>query len=199
MREESSPVNEAASFGSRTPVDEAASFVESGPTAEEAMHETRRIPAWLVLPGILAILLVGILAGRMMRPPEVREGGPTAAPTSSPDENWQPSPRPQGETVSLTVDFGNGAQKRIEALAWSEGMTVLKALEQAAEFRPGIAFAYKDSGEMAFVTTIDGLANAGAGGGYWIYEVNGEKAAKSAGVQSLAPGDALLWRYAVPE
>jgi hypothetical protein len=163
------------------------------------MHETRRIPAWLVLPGILALVLVGMLAGRLMRPPEVREGGPVASPARSPNENWTPSPRPQGESISLAIDFGNGAQKRFEALPWSEAMTVLQALEQAAEFRPGISFAYKDSGEMTFVTAIDGLKNAGAGGGNWVYEINGEMATKSAGVQELSPGDTLLWRYAAPE
>ena len=165
--------------------------------AKEAMHEERRIPAWLVVPGILALVLLGILAGRMTRPPEIREGPLDAA--VRPDGNWTPSPRPEGETFSLTVDFGNGVEKRFKALPWSESLTVLEGLQAAAEFQPGVTFAYRDTGEDAFVTAIDGLSNAGAEGGNWIYEINGEKAMRSAGVQTLRPGDALLWRYSVPE
>lgn len=165
--------------------------------ADEVIREPRRIPAWLVLPGILAILLVGMLAGRMMRPPEVREGEPAGAAAQT--DEWEPSPEPAGDTVLFAVDFSNGARKEIAALPWREGLTVLEAMQEAARFRPGITFTHTGSGEMTFVTAIDGLKNAGADGGNWIYEVNGEKATKSAGIQTLQPKDALLWRYALPE
>jgi hypothetical protein len=165
--------------------------------AEEAMHEQRRIPAWLVLPGILAIVLVGVLAGQMMRPPEVQEGElPDGSPAAA---DWRPTPPPEGQTFSLAIDFGNGVRKEFAALAWTEGMTVLEALQAATRFRPGVAFSHQGAGESAFVTSIDGLKNAGAGGGNWIYEVNGEKATQSSGVQTLQASDALLWRYAPPE
>jgi hypothetical protein len=172
--------------------------MSSHPTdhVEEAMREPRRIPAWLVLPGILAVVLVAILAGRLLRPPlgEDDARGPLVS-----GADWTPSPPPQGEVISLTVDFGNGAQKRLAALPWRNGLTVLDALQEAEKFRPGITFAFQGAGETVFVTAIDGLKNAGAHGGNWVYEVNGEKATRSAGIQALSPGDALLWRYAPPE
>lgn len=161
------------------------------------MHEQRKIPAWLVLPGILALVLLGILADRAMRPVDVREGPADAAPEL--DAVGTPSPRPQGETFSLTIEFGNGAEMRFESLPWRDRMTVLEGLQAAGEFRPGITFSRRGAGETAFVTAIEGLKNAGADGGNWIYEINGEKAMRSAGAQTLQSGDALLWRYSLPE
>jgi len=167
---------------------------ESAESAERAAHQRAGLPAWLVLPGMLALVLVGLLAGRWIWPPEeIREGPGDPASRSASDR--QPSPRPQGATVSVAIDFGNGAERRFAALPWREGMTVLEAMQAAGDFHPGVTIAYRGDGDTAFMTAIDGVANAGAGGGNWIYEINGEKPTESMGLATLEPGDALLWRY----
>lgn len=143
---------------------------------------------------MLALVLVGLLAGRWIWPAgDVRVGAGGPASPSAPE--GQPSPRPEGPTVSLTIDFGNGVERRYAALPWREGMTVLDAMRAAAEFRPGLTFAYRGEGESAFLTAIDGTANAGADGGNWVYEINDEKASESMGLATLEPADAVLWRY----
>ena len=72
-------------------------------------------------------------------------------------------------------------------------------MQAAAEYRPGLSYAYDGQGETAFVTAIDGLRIAGADGGNWVYTINGEKATRSAGIQTVQPGDAVLWHYSMPE
>jgi hypothetical protein len=146
---------------------------------------------------MLALVLTGILVVRLAPPRQTAE--PESANPPAADADWTPSQRPRGETFSLTVDFGNGAEMRFAALRWRERMTVLDAMQAAADFRPGITFTHQGSDATAFLTTIDGLKNAGAGGGNWLYEVNGEKASVGIGVRTLAPRDALLWRYTSPE
>jgi len=160
---------------------------------ERAMYEPRRIPTWLVLPVMLALVLIGVLAGRMTQ--NVQQ--PTQIPgwNNVNGQSWTPTPRPTGDTVSLAIEYGNGASKRFKALSWQRGMTVHELLIAATEFRPPISAAVKGTGEMAFVTSIDGLENAGADGGNWIYQVNGEKATVGMGARKLEPGDDVLWKF----
>lgn len=49
----------------------------------------------------------------------------------------------------------------------------------------------------AYVTSVDGLASEGSNG--WVYTVNGESAAVSAGDYTLADGDTVAWSYYVAE
>ena len=101
---------------------------------------------------------------------------------------------PADKSIKLTIDYGDGVQKVFVALPWKEKLTVLAALEAAQKHPRGIKLAYQGSGERAFVTAIDDVKNEGRGKN-WLYEVNGERAEKSAGVYELSAGDAVLWRF----
>ena len=119
---------------------------------------------------------------------------------SAPSENlslpWIPSPKAEGETVALEVDFGNGAKKQLEALAWKPGMTVGDLMDSAQSFRPGITFQQIGEGESGFLTTLDGLANEGLGGRNWHYKVDGKHSEVSFCLQPIEAGSRVLWTFA---
>src|SRR5258708_4648102 len=76
----------------------------------------------------------------------------------------RPSPKPVSapaaatQTVQLTIDYGDGGQKRLTALAWRDGTTVLDLLEAAKAHPHGITFTKRGSGQATLVTKIDDLA-----------------------------------------
>jgi hypothetical protein len=109
--------------------------------------------------------------------------------------DWQPSPQPTGETVSLTIDFGNGASKEFAALPWRPEMTVADLLEAARQFRPGLGFKQIGEGASGFLSALDGLANQGAGGRNWIYQVDGRHAHVSFCLEKIEPGMHILWTF----
>lgn len=102
------------------------------------------------------------------------------------------------KTVTLIIDFGDGFEKRYTALAWRHGLTALGALE-AAKSHPRVPLAFESTGSdvMAFVKSIDGVANEGAQGAKrnWLFSVNGTFADKSAGVFILSAGDTVRWHF----
>lgn len=95
--------------------------------------------------------------------------------------------------IELTIDYGDGVEKRFKALPWTEGLTVLEALQAADKHPRGIELAFRGSGSTSFVYRIDDLENRGAKG--WTYQVDGQAAKKSAGVSSLRPGSKVLWKF----
>jgi len=97
--------------------------------------------------------------------------------------------------VSLSVDYGDGSEKRFTALAWTDGMTVLDALQAAAKHPRGITFKHRSSGATAFVSQIDDVANAGGAAKNWRFHVNGKLADQSCGVFTLKAGEAVLWKF----
>ncbi len=97
-------------------------------------------------------------------------------------------------TVELTIDYGDGVQKRFPAILFRAGMTVLDALQDAQKHPRGIRFEHRGSGETAFVSKIDDLANEGRGRN-WTYGVNDKKADRSCGVFSLTAGDRVVWKF----
>jgi hypothetical protein len=100
----------------------------------------------------------------------------------------------EGSLVELTIDYGDGAQKRFTALTWKEKMTVYDALKQASQHRRGIKETHTGSGESLFVSSIDDVKNEGVGRN-WLFEVNGAKADRSSGIYQLKAGDSVLWRF----
>jgi hypothetical protein len=116
----------------------------------------------------------------------------SAAPSSG---SWTPAPQPQGETVSLAIDFGNGARREFAALAYSDGMTVGDLMRQARDFRPAIRFDQKGAGKMSFLTSLENVANEGAAGRNWLYSVDGQTGSVSFEVQPLQAGAAVLWEF----
>jgi hypothetical protein len=118
---------------------------------------------------------------------------------TSPAAAWTPSLLPEGETVGLKIDFGNGASKDIAALPWQAGMTLEMLMHKAADFRPGITFTQQGSGELGFLTSLDGLGNQGPAGRNWQYRVNDKHGQMSFCLQPLKPGDQVLWGFASGE
>ena len=100
-------------------------------------------------------------------------------------------------TVRLVVDYGDGVQVHVTALAWREGMTVLDAMTAAQAHRRGISFIHHGSGSTAMVTKIGDLKNEGGSGQSknWLYSVNDKPGEVGAGVAKLKPGDVVLWKF----
>jgi hypothetical protein len=145
------------------------------------------------------LLIVAAIAGALLatfRPD--RTGDAPVQPQAPATQNaqpWTPAPRPEGETVSLTIDFGNGASRRWEALPFVPGMTLAGLMEEARRFQPSLVFTQRGEGKLAFLTSLEGVANEGGAGRYWIYSINGDDGQVSFAVQELEPGDAVLWEF----
>ncbi|MCA9235549.1 MAG: DUF4430 domain-containing protein [Planctomycetales bacterium] len=148
------------------------------------------------LPALLAAL-VGVIATigwiqRNDQPPG--DSSPPHGQLAA--EAWTPTPRPTGATVSLTIDFGNGARRQFDALPWHSGATIADAMQAARAFRPGIAYVQQGEGAAAFVTALEGVESEGAGGRYWQILVNDEPINESMGAHAIEAGDRILWRFA---
>ena len=98
------------------------------------------------------------------------------------------------KTVSLVVNFGDGAEKHLNRLPWREGMTVLDVMSSAARHPRGVRFEHRGRGATAFLTQIDGLKNEG-GGRNWIFRVNGKLGVRSFAVRQLKEADQVEWRF----
>lgn len=97
------------------------------------------------------------------------------------------------KTVELTVDYGDGAQRRY-VLPYREGSTILQAMELVQAHPRGISFKYRGKGATAFLTEIDQVPNEGRGRN-WLYRVNDHKGEESFAVHQLAAGDRILWKF----
>jgi hypothetical protein len=144
------------------------------------------------------LLLAAATAGALLATfrPDRTADAPVApqAPTQN-GHAWTPTPQPEGDAASLTVDFGNGASRRWEALPFVPGMTVGALLEEARKFKPPLAFTQQGEGEQSFLTSLEGVANEGGGGRNWMYSVDGEDGHVSFAVQEIQAGDAVLWEF----
>jgi hypothetical protein len=142
------------------------------------------------LPILLALLLFGLLVWNQKALNNVR-----VASQSSPTE-WSPSAQPQGELVSLEIDFGNGAKRQFDALPWRAEMTVEDVMQAARDFRPGITYVQIGAAAGGFLTELEGLKNEGASGRNWRYEVAGTPGTMSFCLQKVAPGEQVRWWFA---
>lgn len=97
-------------------------------------------------------------------------------------------------TVTLTVDYGDGFQKRFTAVPWRAEMTVLDMMKHAEKHARGIRMTYRGTGSTALLLQIDDLKNEGRGRN-WIYRVNGALADRSFGIRKLKANDVVLWRF----
>ena len=68
-------------------------------------------------------------------------------------------------------------------------------MQRARDFRPGITFDQRGAGEMAFLTSLEGVANETAGGRYWLYSVDGRHGEVSFAIQPLDAGAVVLWEF----
>jgi hypothetical protein len=106
---------------------------------------------------------------------------------------------PQGATVSLTIDFGNGAKREFTGVEWSPGMTAGDLMHAASLMSPGLKYEVRGTAKMTLLTSLDGVANGSGAGRYWLYEINGRPADVSFAVKPLEPGDRVLWVFKRPE
>lgn len=99
--------------------------------------------------------------------------------------------------VTLTIDYGDGVEKRFKAIPWREGMTMLDAMKFAQKHPRGIKYRMVGRGKTAMLTSIDDLANRGGRGSKanWIYRVNGKLGTCSFAIRKLKPKDAVQWRF----
>lgn len=116
-------------------------------------------------------------------------------PQASTLSGWTPTQQPTGETVRLTLDFGNGVRKEFASLAWQHDMTVADVLAAAEAYRPGITYVQQGRGESGFLTSLDGLGNEGAGGRNWLYRVDNRHAHVSFCLEKVEPGMHVLWTF----
>jgi hypothetical protein len=105
------------------------------------------------------------------------------------------------QTVRLVVDYGDGATKTVNNLAWAKGNTVLDAMKAATARPHGISFSYTGSDSAAVLTRIDDVQNEGGGAGKknWQYWVNDAYGDRSFAVFELQAQDVVVWRYATEQ
>jgi hypothetical protein len=89
--------------------------------------------------------------------------------------------------IDLSIDFGNGT---ILAFSDLQGSDVLNVTMSVAE----VEMTWQ--GDLAFVTSIDGVANQPLGGRWWQYWVNGELGGVAANKYQLLDTDSVVWRLA---
>lgn len=103
-----------------------------------------------------------------------------------------------GETqfVILTVDYGDGFQKRFVKIAWQDGMSILDVMQGAKKHkRAKFDFQFQGQGATALLSKIDDVSNMGGGQRNWIFYVNNRKGDRSFSIWKLQPGDEVLWRF----
>jgi len=105
------------------------------------------------------------------------------------------------QTVRLVVDYGDGATKTVNNLAWAKGGTVLDAMKAATARQHGISFSYTGSDAAAVLTRIDDVQNEGGGAGKknWQYWVNDAYGDRSFAIFELQAQDVVVWRYATEQ
>lgn len=102
---------------------------------------------------------------------------------------------PQGiKKIALTINYGDGVEKRFTAIPWKPGMTVLEVLEAARKHPRGIRFKYRGSAGRAFLYQIDDIPNEGKGDN-WIFRINKKLAGQSFAVTRVNAGDVILWEF----
>lgn len=109
------------------------------------------------------------------------------------------APPPAGPTVSLTIDFGNGVERRFSGIAWKEAMTAADVMQAARRMSPGLNYEVRGTGEMSLLNSLDGVLNGAGDGRYWFYEVNGQRGEVSFAAHPIAAGDRVLWTFKKPE
>lgn len=100
--------------------------------------------------------------------------------------------------VHLVINYGDGVEKRLDDLKWTNGMTVEDLLKEAQAAPHGISFQATGTGESFFVQKIDNVFNEGIGSSNknWQYWKNSKYPKEvGAGSQQLQPGDVVTWLF----
>lgn len=98
----------------------------------------------------------------------------------------------QSVNVAVTIDMGNASPVRTFRQSVPAGTTALAVLQQVGtEHNIPVVTKRYDFGDL--VTSIGGLAATGTK--FWIFLVNGEKAAVGAGTYQVQEGDTIGFRF----
>lgn len=143
---------------------------------------------WIFPVLLLAVLLALVGIAKWNSNPQV-------VVTPKLTQNWTPSVQPTGETVSLEIDYGNGAKRLYADLPWVPEMTVSELMQAARQFGPAIEFTQVGEGASGFLSSLDGLANQGAAGRNWIFKIDGQHAHSSFCLEKLPSGGHVLWSF----
>lgn len=150
----------------------------------------------LIIAAVLGAVFAAFGENRMGAPANSSLSESAATAARSQPTHWTPSPRPTGKTVTLTIDFGNGARRVFDDLPWTPGLTLGKLMDEAREFRPAVTYTQQGTEEMALLSSLEGVANeSGPDGRYWLYSVDGRHGEVSFAVQPLEAGAAVLWEF----
>ena len=98
-------------------------------------------------------------------------------------------------SIVLTIDYGDGVQKRFPSIPGKKSFTVLDAMSWADKHPRGIDFVKRGRGERTLVTQIDDLKSRDGSEKSWIYRVNGKLGDRSCAVFPVRAGDTILWRF----
>lgn len=146
--------------------------------------------AWWRLPLLLAVVLTAILIARASRV-EVRTPAPRKLPVSPAAAS--------GKSVSLTINYGGGRERKFDAIDWYAGMTVDDLLNAASQLPDPISYGVLGNGELTLLTRIDETHNEWEHGSNWTYQVNDVAADRSLAIYELQPGDRVLWTFGKPQ
>jgi hypothetical protein len=76
-------------------------------------------------------------------------------------------------TVSLTIDYSNGAQKHFSNIPWLEGLTILGAIQSSAGIPPGAAVTFgSDRVGHVLGLVIDEMPRGDKAASEWVIWVN---------------------------
>lgn len=154
-----------------------------------------------IIIGILAILVTGLLSGcsgnvSLHQPEELAVNGTTKTEDilgyRTEGEATTTEETPQTAKVSLTIDFGAGDIKELEA-EFKEELTVFDLLQEGAE-QLGTSLQTKMYNIGVFIEIIGDKKN-GQDNKYWTYYVNDEFANVAADKYELQAGDRVEWKF----
>ena len=113
-------------------------------------------------------------------------------------------------TVSITIEAASDSQITFEKVSVGSDATVLDAMEKAradtknsgksessekTEDQTDLDFSFIGSGETAFLKSINGLENEGAGARNWMFKVNNTKGDRSFAAFKIKDGDKIVWQF----
>jgi hypothetical protein len=99
---------------------------------------------------LLAVVFGAIVIARASRVEE-RAVAPRQLPV--------PSAAAAGKSVALTIEYGDGRERKFDAIAWHEGMTVDDLLNAASQLPDPISYGVLGNGELTLLTNIDKTHN----------------------------------------
>jgi hypothetical protein len=113
-------------------------------------------------------------------------------------------------TASVTIDFSNGCTKSFASVPWTQGLTILEALEAAQSTLPGLAMEYGSDRVGAVIGLhLDGMPRESPGEWrFWVGARPGPERLgtatsfgfrpESRAANEVAAGDHILAKLVVP-